>query len=146
MSSAVGSFKEGIKISIYLVKKKDMSDGDFVKYYTETHAVLAVPALVRHECISYSQFHCSQNGTKEAVTTIFGPEAVQPGNAMHVMPYDACSSFIFPSIQQAQAFFHDEETAKILGPDAQSFTDPSRLQIAVGREFIAVAESNVVKA
>ncbi|CCF52165.1 hypothetical protein NDA11_004670 [Ustilago hordei] len=146
MSSAVGRLQEGIKICIYLVKKKDMSDGEFVRYYSETHARLALPALVRHACISYTQFHCCQSATKEAVTTIFGREAVEPGNALHVMPYDACSSFVFPSIQQAQAFFHDEETAKILGPDAGSFTDPSGLQIAVGREFIAIAESNVVKA
>ncbi|SYW75565.1 uncharacterized protein UBRO2_00799 [Ustilago bromivora] len=56
-----------------------------------------------------------------------------------------CYSAEEPAVE-AQAFFHDEETAKILGPDAQSFTDPSRLQVAVGREFIAIAESNVVKA
>lgn len=47
--------QEGIKICIYLVKKKDMSDGEFVRYYRETHARLALPALVRHACISYSQ-------------------------------------------------------------------------------------------
>ena len=47
--------QEGIKICIYLVKKKDMSDGEFVRYYSETHARLALPALVRHACISYTQ-------------------------------------------------------------------------------------------
>lgn len=55
MSSQPGKFQEGFKISIYLVKKQGMSDADFSKHYAETHASLAVPALLRHQCITYSQ-------------------------------------------------------------------------------------------
>lgn len=63
MSSQMGKFQEGFKISIYLVKKQGMSDADFSKYYAETHASLAVPALVRHQCISYSQVSLASSPT-----------------------------------------------------------------------------------
>ena len=71
---------------------------------------------------------------------------MSPQNQMQVMPYDACSSFVFPSLKEAQGFFHDEETAKMLGPDAINFTDPSRLQVAIGREFVAIKDSAAINA
>lgn len=59
---------------------------------------------------------------------------------MQIMPYDGCSSFVFANIDNARGFFHDPETAKILGPDAVNFTNPATMQIAIGDEFVAIHE------
>lgn len=37
-------------------------------------------------------------------------------------------------------FFHDPETAKILGPDAGNFTNPATLQVAIGDEFVVIED------
>lgn len=62
---------------------------------------------------------------------------------MQIMPYDGCSSFVFHTLDDARAFFHDPQTAQILGPDAVNFTNPATLQIAIGDEFISIHEGKL---
>ena len=63
---------------------------------------------------------------------------------MQVMPYDACSSFVFAKLEDAKGFFHDQETQKELGPDAVNFTDPAKLQVAIGKEVFAIKDGKAV--
>lgn len=54
-ASAPGKWARVFKVSIYLKKKDDISDQQFSDYYAQTHAALAGPVLLRHNCISYTQ-------------------------------------------------------------------------------------------
>ena len=47
-------FRKVVKATIYIKKKEDMSDEDFIEYYNNNHAQRAVPILQRHGIISYS--------------------------------------------------------------------------------------------
>ncbi|GAC94386.1 hypothetical protein PHSY_001957 [Pseudozyma hubeiensis SY62] len=139
-SALPGKWEKLFKVSIYLKKKHDISDEKFSEYYAQSHAALAAPVLLRHKCVSYTQFHCMADKAKQPITAMFGPDALSPQNPMQVMPYDGCSTFVFAKLEDAQAFFHDPETTTVLGPDAVNFTDPSTLQIAIGQEFVAIKD------
>ncbi|SPO27224.1 uncharacterized protein UTRI_10341 [Ustilago trichophora] len=127
-----GKWAKVFKVSIYLKKKDDVTDEQFSDYYAQKHAALAGPVLLKHNCISEK--------AKDPLVSIFGPDALSPQNPMQIMPYDGCSSFVFANIDDARGFFHDPETAKILGPDAVNFTNPATMQIAFGDEFVAIHE------
>ncbi|SPO46173.1 uncharacterized protein PSANT_03859 [Moesziomyces antarcticus] len=139
-ASAPGKWARVFKVSIYLKKKDDISDQQFSDYYAQTHAALAGPVLLRHNCISYTQFHHMTEKARDSITSIFGPDALSPQNPMQPIAYDGCSSFVFASIDDARGFFHDPETAQILGPDSVNFTNTATLQVAIGDEFVAIQD------
>ncbi|GAC71978.1 hypothetical protein PANT_6c00009 [Moesziomyces antarcticus T-34] len=139
-ASAPGKWARVFKVSIYLKKKDGISDQEFSDYYAQTHAALAGPVLLRHNCISYTQFHHMTEKARDSTTSIFGPDALSPQNPMQPIAYDGCSSFVFASIDDARGFFHDPETAQILGPDSVNFTNTATLQVAIGDEFVAIQD------
>lgn len=44
-----------VKVTVCLKKKQGISDEEFSRYYAQTHAALAGPVLVKHNCVSYTQ-------------------------------------------------------------------------------------------
>ncbi|CDR98674.1 uncharacterized protein SPSC_06051 [Sporisorium scitamineum] len=141
-SSSPGKWTNGIKLSIYFKKKDALNDEQFSQYYANIHAALAGPVLLRHGCISYTQFHCMSDKARPSVATIFGPDALSPHNPMQVMPYDGCSSFVFASLQDAQGFFKDPETVSVLASDSLTFTDPATMQVTIGYELVAIHDGH----
>lgn len=75
---------------------------------------------------------------RQPITSIFGPDVLKSDNPIQIMPFDACTSFLFANKEDAQRFFHDPETVSVLGPDSANFTNPAALQIAIGEELVVI--------
>ncbi|SJX62696.1 uncharacterized protein SRS1_16593 [Sporisorium reilianum f. sp. reilianum] len=134
-----GTWADGVKVTVFLKKQHGMTDEQFSQYYAHVHAALAGPILLRHGCISYTQLHCL-NGDKAnaSIACLFGPDALSAESPMQLMPYDACSSFVFADLQGAQGFYNDPETLSILAADSLNFTNPATMQVAIGHEFVVI--------
>ncbi len=54
-SSSPGKWTKMVKVTVCLKKKQGISDEEFSRYYAQTHAALAGPVLLKHNCVSYTQ-------------------------------------------------------------------------------------------
>lgn len=117
-----------------------MTNAQFSQHYAHVHAALAGPVLLRHSCISYAQLHCNSDTARSSIASLFGPDALNPRSAMQIMPFDACSSFVFASLVDARGFFSDPETTCVLAADSSNFTNPVVMQVAIGREFVVIQD------
>ncbi|EST09189.1 EthD domain protein [Kalmanozyma brasiliensis GHG001] len=145
-SASPGQWAKVVKVTVNLTKKEGVSDQEFSRYYAQTHGALAAPVLLRHNCISYSQFHCMSDKAKDPIMSIFGPDVLDPQNAVQIAQVDGCSTFLFASLDDARSFFHDPETATVLAADSTNFTNPATVHFSIGDEYVVIKDGKILDA
>jgi len=90
------------------------------------------------------QYHCERNISEDPIVGIFGSEVLSPQNAVQMLPYDVCSSFVFTTHKDAYAFFHDPETKAVLEPDSAKFADLADIRVAIGNELVVIRDGKLL--
>jgi len=126
-----------IRITTLIPRKKGISEEEFYKYWTGTHAPVCVDFMMRHGVIEYRQYH-----TTPETKALGAKMAAAAGRPM--LSFDGISDAYVKDFKTFEDAFTDPEYLEKIRPDELAFIDVDNLQMTIGYDFGVVERGSKV--
>ncbi|CAK4032117.1 Hypothetical predicted protein [Lecanosticta acicola] len=123
------------KVTIHAYRRKDMSEEDFHRHWTNIHAPKVSAFLRKYGIVGYTQYHTPSWVRAKASQQL---HTLGPFASDNLVDYDGYVELRMPELDCYERARRDPYYAQVVKPDEEAFFDFERSRITVGWEEVYI--------
>lgn len=132
-----------VRVTILCHRNPKLTEEEFHKHWSTTHAQKASAHLERYGIVSYKQYHSTSKLRDLLVKAMPSIGGEIDKNSM-ISDYDGHVELLMPNLDCYQRAIEDEYYKNVIAPDEQEFADWSSSKLTVGWEEVYIQNGKVV--